>query len=112
MIATIYCMAWDYKMDWGLLRTAKAGKYGLRDKLTYKPSFYYFAIVLNFILRFWWLAGVVDWPYEENKERFAYRYQTMAFLSMFAEGLRRTIWALIRVENEFFNNFEQYRSVP
>jgi len=30
---------------------------------------------------------------------------------MLAEAIRRTIWALIRVENEFFNNFESYRSI-
>ena len=32
-------------------------------------------------------------------------------MKMFAEGLRRMLWALIRVENEFFNNYENYRSV-
>jgi hypothetical protein len=28
-----------------------------------------------------------------------------------AEGIRRTIWALIRIENENVNNLEQYRNV-
>jgi hypothetical protein len=23
--------------------------------------------------------------------------------------IRRSVWAILRVENEFFNNFEQYR---
>jgi len=30
---------------------------------------------------------------------------------MIVEAFRRTFWAMIRVENEFFNNFEQYRDI-
>jgi hypothetical protein len=30
---------------------------------------------------------------------------------MIVEVIRRTFWAIIRVENEFFNNFEQYRDI-
>jgi septin family protein len=30
---------------------------------------------------------------------------------MFIEALRRTQWALIRIENENVNNFERYRTV-
>jgi hypothetical protein len=36
----------------------------------------------------------------------------MIFFSTIAEAFRRSVWALIRVENEFFNNFEAYRSIP
>ena len=28
---------------------------------------------------------------------------------MMAEAIRRSIWSILRVENEFFNNFEQFR---
>lgn len=30
---------------------------------------------------------------------------------MFAEAIRRSVWAVLRVENEFFNNYEQYRDI-
>jgi hypothetical protein len=30
----------------------------------------------------------------------------MVFLSMLVEAIRRTIWSIIRVENEYHNNFE------
>ena len=33
---------------------------------------------------------------------------TMA--AMMTEAIRRTVWSVLRVENEFFNNFEQYRA--
>ena len=31
LIATLYCSFWDYYFDWGLFRSKKKGKYGLRD---------------------------------------------------------------------------------
>ena len=41
-----------------------------------------------------------------------YGFEVLAFLGMLAEAIRRTLWALIRIENEFHNNFEAYRSIP
>lgn len=38
-------------------------------------------------------------------------FEIVMFISMMAEAIRRSVWALLRVENEFFNNFEQYRDV-
>lgn len=38
--------------------------------------------------------------------------EILTFLAMMAEAVRRTQWSLIRVENEFFNNFEAYRTIP
>lgn len=40
------------------------------------------------------------------------KIEIFVFLSMMAEAVRRTQWALIRVENEFHNNFEAYRTIP
>jgi len=45
-------------MDWGLCRTKEEGKYGLRDKINYHPYFYYYAIVSDFILRFFWIVPI------------------------------------------------------
>jgi len=28
-----------------------------------------------------------------------------------AEVIRRTVWAILRVENEYYNNFEKYRDI-
>ena len=30
---------------------------------------------------------------------------------MMVEAIRRTLWSIIRVENEFHNNFEEYRDI-
>ena len=39
-------------------------------------------------------------------------FEVMATCSLLAEAMRRTQWALLRIENEFHNNFEAYRSIP
>ena len=99
-------------MDWGLLRSTESGKYALRDKMKYGVKFYYFAMTTNAILRFFWVVGMIAYPYNTGVGRFFKDLQMIAFLSVLAEVVRRTQWALIRVENEFYNNFEAYRTIP
>jgi hypothetical protein len=43
-------------MDWGLLRSWQSPTYGLRAKITYSPIFYYYAIVSDFLMRFFWVV--------------------------------------------------------
>eukprot|EP00356_Strombidium_inclinatum_P008973 CAMPEP_0170486846 /NCGR_PEP_ID=MMETSP0208-20121228/5769_1 /TAXON_ID=197538 /ORGANISM="Strombidium inclinatum, Strain S3" /LENGTH=166 /DNA_ID=CAMNT_0010760919 /DNA_START=2126 /DNA_END=2623 /DNA_ORIENTATION=+ len=62
-IATMYCMVWDYYMDWGLFRSKKSGRFGLRNQTKYNPRFYYFAMFTNFILRFWWVISIFNYPF-------------------------------------------------
>ena len=102
--ATVYCLVWDYYMDWGLFRS----KNYLRKNMSYGPRFYYFAMVANFLLRFYWVIGLFHY----NEPDFMVTYEFLAFFSMLAEAIRRAIWSLIRIENEFHNNFEAYRSIP
>ena len=55
LIATVYSYTWDLTMDWGLLRSRKKGRWGLRDKIMYPSHYYYFAMFTNLILRFIWI---------------------------------------------------------
>ena len=105
-------MVWDYYMDWGLLRSSLKESYGLRKQIKYPQMFYYFAIVLNFILRFWWVIGLFHFSFQDDPANIANQMELLPFISLMAEAIRRTVWALIRVENEFFNNFEAYRTIP
>ena len=111
MIATIYCLIWDYYMDWGLFR-AKDSILREKNKMNFEPKFYYFAMVTNFFLRFFWLISIFKYPYESDKDSHMNAFEVMACCAMLAEAIRRTIWSLIRIENEFHNNFEAYRSIP
>ena len=80
--------------------------------MSFAPSFYYFAMVLNFILRFFWLIGVFHLKVAKDPDGLWNEFKILSMMSIAAECLRRTVWAIIRVENEMFNNFEEYRSIP
>jgi len=82
----------------------------LRDKINYSPWFYYWAIVTDFILRFWWVAGLFAITYGHKDELF-YDLKALTGFYILAEAFRRGFWALIRVENEQNNNFEGYRGL-
>jgi hypothetical protein len=47
-------------MDWGLLRSKEPGRKFLRHKLLYPTWFYYYAIVSNFIMRFFWTLTLIN----------------------------------------------------
>lgn len=91
-------------MDWGLFRSPKeSGKKFLRDKILFPKRLYYFAIGANTILRLIWILQVVP-ALRENP------HVLLSILGL-AEGFRRMMWTLLRVENENVNNFERYRNV-
>lgn len=94
-------------MDWGLFHTNEKGMRFLRSKLFYPKWFYYWAMFSNFVLRFFWLITFL--PNTSMKENLP-NAQIMLFCLTLLECLRRTQWALLRVENENVNNFEKYRT--
>ena len=55
---------------------------------------------------------VFTFDFEGDQDNYFARLQLLVFCNCLAEAIRRTIWSLIRVENEFFNNYENYRSIP
>jgi len=85
----------------------------LRELITFKPSFYYQAMVFNLITRFAWVLPMIHIRYFDNTSKlglFGYAHP-LVFSLMLIEGVRRWVWAIIRVENESLNNFEEYRSI-
>lgn len=101
----MYCLIWDFYMDWGLLRSQEKGKRYLRPQLLYPTWFYYYAMVSNAIMRFFWILGVIPFSDGINKS------QLILFIQSLVEGFRRAQWSLIRIENENVNNFERYRTI-
>jgi|LauGreDrversion4_2_1035121.scaffolds.fasta_scaffold219052_2 hypothetical protein len=52
----IFCTAWDFYMDWGLMRSFEPGTRFLRkSKLLFPKWFYYFSLVATLILRSLWI---------------------------------------------------------
>ena len=64
------------------------------------------------MLRFFWLFNNYHTAYDLRMDNFVWKLQLYFVLAAFAEAIRRTQWAIYRVENEFYNNFEAYRSIP
>lgn len=64
----------------------------------------------NTILRFWWLIAYAVITVEQSS-LFLKSINIMLFLGMLLEAVRRTLWSLLRIENEFFNNFEEFRDI-
>jgi EXS family len=62
IISTLYCLAWDYRMDWGLFLSNEPDKRYLRNKLYYPRWFYYYAMISNCIMRFFWILNVFTYP--------------------------------------------------
>ena len=110
--ATLYCLVWDYYMDWGLFRSSNPESFGLRPRIKYSQNFYYFAMFTNMIMRFYWVWGIWSFSFQNDDEFVMNYFEVFPAISLMVEALRRTQWALIRVENEFFNNFEAYRTIP
>jgi len=61
LAATTYCFVWDLYMDWGLFRNleSKSPNFLLRNKIMFPRWFYFYAIVVNFALRYLWLVQII-----------------------------------------------------
>ena len=97
-------------MDWGLLRASKGSPRFLRDKYNYHPCFYYWCIFSDFVLRFWWVAGLFAVT-NGVKGNVFHDLKLFAGINIVLEAFRRAQWSLVRVENEQNNNFEGYRTI-
>ena len=82
-------MVWDYYMDWGLFRSKEPGRYMLRKDLGYPAKFYYFAMVTNLLLRFFWVLSIIHWPYKDDPDSFMAHFEFVTVWGMFAEAIRR-----------------------
>lgn len=103
--ATLFSLYWDFRWDWGMfIGTTRETRF-IRDQTKFKKSFYYFCMVQNLVFRFWWVPNCITIRYYGHLLWFD-ALGVMAFISAVVEIVRRTIWAILRVENEFFNNFE------
>ncbi|CDW91778.1 xenotropic and polytropic retrovirus receptor 1 [Stylonychia lemnae] len=105
--STCYSLYWDFIMDWGMFRTKEKGKKYLRSKLFYPVWFYYYAMVCNVILRFFWIVPLIH----VDKNGWLSKSHSITLFLTLAEGYRRAQWALLRIENENVNNFEKYRNI-
>jgi len=105
VIATLYQVWWDTFMDWDLFHY-DGKSYTLRTNRMYKYNLlYYFIFVLNFLLRFCWTLSFIP---PQTLSREGLLLPTLSSDAHFkniinpalasAEIIRRSLWALLRVE--------------
>ncbi|KAM7347488.1 solute carrier family 53 member 1-like [Cochliomyia hominivorax] len=102
---TCYCCSWDILWDFGLLQTTSGKNIFLREQIIYPSSFYYFVVVENLILRFFWAISLY---FVTNNYINVYNMES---LSGCLEIVRRYIWNYVRLENEHLYNVGQFRAV-
>ncbi|XP_037819897.1 xenotropic and polytropic retrovirus receptor 1 homolog [Lucilia sericata] len=102
---TCYCCCWDILRDFGLFQTFSGKNIFLREQIVYRPGFYYFAIVENIILRFFWAISLYLITHNYISS------YNMDSLAGCLEIIRRYIWNYVRLENEHLYNVGQFRAV-
>ena len=110
VFTTLFCLYWDYKWDWGLFRGTRKDNWYLRDRMKFQPSFYITLMILNFLFRLWWIVPTLSLDITNTLPVLS-KFQILVFIGMLVEAVRRGLWSIVRVENEFYNNLEQYRTI-
>lgn len=111
VVSTIYKLLYDYYVDWGLFRIKGVRYMFLRQEMTFKPFWYYLAIVVNLILRFAWvpLIFILIFVGEDIKSRGGLIWIDVVMGSI--EIFRRFIWNIFRLDNEQLNNAGEYLAI-
>eukprot|EP00004_Rigifila_ramosa_P024271 TRINITY_DN6982_c0_g1_i4.p1 TRINITY_DN6982_c0_g1~~TRINITY_DN6982_c0_g1_i4.p1 ORF type:complete len:776 (-),score=185.63 TRINITY_DN6982_c0_g1_i4:8-2335(-) len=108
VFASSFAFWWDVRKDWGL-GEKNSPHFLLRNELRYPPWVYYVAVAFNLILRFLWIVTMS--PSQQQLSRALGNPQAWVTIAAFLELFRRTIWNLIRLENEHLNNCDSFRAV-
>jgi len=111
-ISTIYSLAWDLCMDWGLFPDFPTSCRLIRQKKMY-PNIVYRAFTVADI------AGRMTWAFNLMPmsaflvrtfgERFRLAGEIFVLFVVSAEIVRRGLWTVIRIEHEHVANFSKYR---
>lgn len=116
-ISTTFKLYWDFYWDWGLFRGTRKDNWMLRDNMKFPAKFYYICMILDIIGLYFWAVIIGIYSFTESSSEaissleFYNNVMWITWVELIVAGIRRTIWVMIRLENEFFNNFEQFRDI-
>jgi hypothetical protein len=92
-INSIYCIIWDVIIDWSLGATSAKWPLLRKELLLGHVWWYYFAIIVDPILRCNWVLYVIFIHDDQHSS-------LVSFVVALTEVFRRGFWAVFRVENE------------
>lgn len=120
-IGTFHKVYWDWFVDWGLFAGTKKGLKMLRDDIRFKPWVYYVCMLYDLFGLFFWVLVlfIYKWSAKTDAEasdaarnlEFYSNIMWITWVEMIVFAIRRSVWVLIRIENEFFNNTENFRDI-
>jgi len=105
--SSLYGYVWDVKMDWRLMQQNAGDNKLLRHTLLYRHrAYYYFALVVDLVLRFGWLISM-GLPH-----LLPVQISPEVCLTIFSalEIFRRFVWNFFRLENEQLTKFQKFHA--
>lgn len=78
---------------------------------------YYICMFINVIGLYFWAFVILLYSQTESTDEaissleFFNNVMWIVWVELIVAAIRRTIWILIRFENEFFSNFENFRDI-
>lgn len=89
-------------MDWSL-DSLSSLRSRSKSAVTLKKSMYHFAIIIDFVIRFWWL-----WVYLFESLAFVAPNTGFLFFQgemQYLEVIRRGIWVIFKLDAEYYTKF-------
>ncbi|PRP74887.1 phosphate transporter PHO1-9, partial [Planoprotostelium fungivorum] len=90
---------------WGLSINPFGKKFLKRDNMLFKPEVYYFVFFLELVGRFTWTWSLAQLPVQHLHPT----YLPLLYGSI--EIVRRSVWAIIRLEHVHSNNIMKFRDI-
>ncbi len=108
LAATLYAFAWDVLMDWRLL----SGPCEIRSThmIFRSDAWYKAAIAVDFVLRFAWTATLAP-GFLSDRMVADMGKQIITMAAVVLEIVRRSMWAVLRLEAEHLYNTEGWRRI-
>jgi len=104
ILSLSYTLYWNYNMDWGILRRKNC----LRKR--FFPSYYYYiAAVFNFLAIYGPIWSIISEASISSSVSLMPEIYTTIFAAL--EIIRRSIWSILRMENEIVTNTGKFRPV-
>ncbi|EJS42214.1 erd1p [Saccharomyces arboricola H-6] len=102
LLNSSYTFFWDVRMDW-LLDSLSSLRSKSKSAVTFKRRIYHAAIIIDFVLRFWW-----SWTHLFQNLKFGTTNTDYLFFQgemQYLEVIRRGLWVIFKLEAEYYIKF-------
>ena len=112
MIDSCYSLIWDFYISWGLFASFDKDSWCLRKQRRFANSTYWYCMAWNTFCRFWWfIISIRKFQFSQPSNFYLDDIEMMVFINMMMSIGRRSVWTVLRCENEIFNNYEKFRDI-